>query len=176
MNNLIKRACHLVRGVLRRRRMVGLVRLLRLLGVLWYRKTGMVAFWSLMPCPYTINLNYDSILDRVSESIQFQTKTRTCTNPPPSVGGAPCRGRPRSTRPCSGGGPGSGLVQCPVDGGWTEWSGFTQCSASCGFGTRSRHEMLPELPISCISAYNPDAPFGSNLTTFQGKELHQPGP
>ena len=60
-SNNLQRACHLVRGVLRRRRMVGLVRLLGVLGVLWYRKTGMVAFWSLMPCPYTINLNYDSI-------------------------------------------------------------------------------------------------------------------
>jgi len=47
------------------------------------------------------------------------TKTRSCTSPSPSCGGAACSGR--RTMPCTG--------NSPVNGGWSDWS---ECSTACG--------------------------------------------
>ncbi|XP_056395554.1 LOW QUALITY PROTEIN: hemicentin-2 [Hyla sarda] len=60
-----------------------------------------------------------------------QERVRMCNNPPPANGGRPCMGRDVDVRACS-------LPLCPVDGGWTGWSSWSQCSASCGEGTRQR--------------------------------------
>jgi hypothetical protein len=54
------------------------------------------------------------------------TQTRSCTNPPPSGGGADCSGPTVQT--CN-------TQSCPVDGGWTDWG---SCSASCDGGTQTR--------------------------------------
>ncbi len=47
------------------------------------------------------------------------TKTRSCTSPSPSCGGAACSGR--RTMHCTG--------NSPVNGGWSDWS---ECSTACG--------------------------------------------
>ncbi|CAJ0944218.1 unnamed protein product [Ranitomeya imitator] len=60
-----------------------------------------------------------------------QERVRMCNNPPPANGGRPCMGRDVDVRACS-------LPLCPVDGGWTGWSSWSQCSASCGEGSRQR--------------------------------------
>jgi hypothetical protein len=57
------------------------------------------------------------------------TQTRSCTNPPPSGGGANCSGSSSqacNTQSCSPG---------PVNGGWSSWG---SCSASCGGGVQYR--------------------------------------
>ncbi|XP_066909269.1 semaphorin 5c [Halyomorpha halys] len=52
--------------------------------------------------------------------------TRTCDNPAPSRGGAPCTGL--SVR----------VANCTVHGGWTPWSSWSACSQSCGMAVKTR--------------------------------------
>nr|CAJ65510.3 HyTSR1 protein [Hydra vulgaris] len=60
-----------------------------------------------------------------------QTRTRSCTNPPPSNGGAPCFGPDFDSKSCN-------IHLCPVHGGFTQWSDFSDCSKSCGEGKKIR--------------------------------------
>ncbi|XP_078371013.1 uncharacterized protein LOC144654681 isoform X2 [Oculina patagonica] len=68
----------------------------------------------------------------------FQERSRNCTSPPPSYGGNNCFGNARENQTCS-------KQPCPVNGGWSSWSGWTSCSQSCatGFQERSRNCTSP---------------------------------
>ena len=72
-----------------------------------------------------------------------RARTRNCTNPPAEDGGQDCKrlGSPRDTRSCN-------IHYCPVNGGYGQWSSFTQCSQTCGSGqmvrTRNCDDPLPE--------------------------------
>ena len=55
---------------------------------------------------------------------------RKCSNPLPRNGGHNCDGDNVYYSECN-------LGDCPVDGGWTEWTSYP-CSRSCGKGTKRR--------------------------------------
>ncbi|XP_074659490.1 coadhesin-like [Tubulanus polymorphus] len=63
-----------------------------------------------------------------------KTRTRTCTNPAPSNGGAVCVGDNSESTSCNDG-------PCPVDGNWSNWESWGDCDIKlfdCGERTRSR--------------------------------------
>merc|ERR550519_1057370 len=61
-----------------------------------------------------------------------QTRTRTCSNPPPAHGGKQCEGTAKETRKCPT------AKNCAVDGVLSSWSSYGGCSKQCGTGTQSR--------------------------------------
>ncbi|XP_078352256.1 mucin-like protein, partial [Oculina patagonica] len=70
-----------------------------------------------------------------------QIRLRNCTNPPPAHGGRDCMGERNQTQECYTGG-------CPVDGNWTQWTAWGQCSVTCGNGTQTRYRSCINPPPS----------------------------
>lgn len=85
------------------------------------------------------------------------TRVRLCNNPPPQKGGKGCSGSARETKSCNNTlcpseytstcrlhgvcnlHTGKLMCLCVVAGGWTSWTEWSLCSASCGGGLTSRH-------------------------------------
>ncbi|XP_017573536.2 hemicentin-1 isoform X3 [Pygocentrus nattereri] len=67
----------------------------------------------------------------VSCGTGIQKRLRQCNNPRPANGGHHCAGSDSETRSCKG-------KPCPVDGQWSEWSDWEECSRTCGQGNRTR--------------------------------------
>ncbi|RMX45920.1 hypothetical protein pdam_00011012 [Pocillopora damicornis] len=72
----------------------------------------------------------------------FQLRHRNCTSPPPAHGGKSCEGKNfTDVRNCS-------TTECysKVDGGFSKWSAWTTCSASCGTGLQLRYRNCTNPP------------------------------
>uniref|UniRef100_A0A8D2ZR28 SCO-spondin n=1 Tax=Scophthalmus maximus TaxID=52904 RepID=A0A8D2ZR28_SCOMX len=65
----------------------------------------------------------------VSCGAGLQSRYRFCSSPQRSGSGLPCLGAHREDQVCVG---------PPCDGGWGEWSNWTDCTKSCGGGIQSR--------------------------------------
>lgn len=60
-----------------------------------------------------------------------QTRSRTCNNPSPANGGSNCAGSASESQNCN-------THFCPVDGVWSDFSDWSECSSECCGGTQSR--------------------------------------
>ena len=67
----------------------------------------------------------------VTCGIGEQIRQRNCNNPSPEFGGKKCEGQELQMRACS-------KTVCAIDGGWSVWSNWTDCTARCGNGLRIR--------------------------------------
>lgn len=87
-----------------------------------------------IPCPIDGNWGPWSSYSKCNAGcgIGLQTRTRRCDSPEPQFGGNICFGGNIDDIPCDTG------ILCPVNGGWTDWTSFGPCDASCGIGIQER--------------------------------------
>ncbi|XP_053398910.1 SCO-spondin-like isoform X2 [Mercenaria mercenaria] len=65
--------------------------------------------------------------------VGVHSRKRECNSPPPQYGGRDCSGINIEEKKCDT------LRNCAVHGGWSFWSKWTACSASCAMGTKTRY-------------------------------------
>ncbi|CAF4070391.1 unnamed protein product [Rotaria sp. Silwood2] len=68
----------------------------------------------------------------VTCGIGVYSRIRECNNPVPQYGGDLCIGPPLETAYCLTN------VSCPIDGGWTTWTSWSNCSLNCSGGIQTR--------------------------------------
>ncbi|XP_074624580.1 SCO-spondin-like isoform X4 [Acropora palmata] len=86
------------------------------------------------PCPVNGNWTEWKAWSRCSVTCGGgrQSRSRTCTNPPPQHGGKECSGVEEEVRTCND-------FPCPIDGKWTTWRAWEQCSLTCGGGIQKSY-------------------------------------
>merc|ERR1712168_1778071 len=85
-------------------------------------------------------------------------RRRTCTKPAPDHGGNDREGPAVERKQCN-------THFCPINGGFTEWSGFGECTVSCGGGTMTRER-------ECT---NPKPQYGGKACTGATKDTEKCG-
>ncbi|NXL77816.1 HMCN1 protein, partial [Leptocoma aspasia] len=68
-----------------------------------------------------------------------QERVRQCDSPVPANGGRGCQGPHADLRSCH-------RQPCPVDGSWSEWGLWEECSRTCGQGNRTRSRTCTNPP------------------------------
>ena len=63
--------------------------------------------------------SYGSCEQLPADGLYYKSRTRTCTNPAPSLGGASCEGSTSETEKCE-----------PINGGWSDWEEVKDCEMS----------------------------------------------
>merc|ERR1712168_1381343 len=96
----------------------------------------------------------------------IQFRRRTCTDPTPDHGGNDCEGARKSSQTCN-------THECPIDGGFTEWTAFGDCSKSCAKGTKSRERTCTNPPPQyggkkCVGPLNNVAPCNTHPCPIDG--------
>ncbi|XP_061163025.1 A disintegrin and metalloproteinase with thrombospondin motifs adt-1-like [Saccostrea echinata] len=88
---------------------------------------------NILPCPVDGGFGNWESWSVCSSSCGGGTKRRErqCNSPLPSHGGKNCSGNFSQSLQCN-------EFSCPIDGGFTEWSIWSQCSQSCGGGVKTR--------------------------------------
>ncbi|EDO37341.1 predicted protein, partial [Nematostella vectensis] len=69
----------------------------------------------------------------------FSKRTRTCTNPMPKYGGKNCTHAWIERKRCA-------LPDCPVDGGFSEWSAWSACPSKCSTAAYSHRRRRCDNP------------------------------
>lgn len=75
-----------------------------------------------------------------------QTRTRTCTDPAPQMGGLDCVGDGVMTKPCK-------IEQTCPDAGWSAWTSWSICSVICGSGISFKTRSCTNPPPSPNGQY-----------------------
>nr|XP_058946642.1 uncharacterized protein LOC131774603 [Pocillopora verrucosa] len=93
------------------------------------------------PCPIDGGFNNWGVFSPCSTTCGggVQTRTRLCNNPTPQYNGQDCIGPANETRACN-------TFYCPIDGNYSEWSEFMQCSVTCGKGVQTRSRSCTNPP------------------------------
>ncbi|XP_031566332.1 uncharacterized protein LOC116301420 [Actinia tenebrosa] len=97
-----------------------------------------------------------------------QSRTRTCTNPPPANDGRSCEGTSSETKSCA-------TNTCPppkIDGGWSDWTSWSSCPVTCGGGSQSRTRTCTNPPPANGGA---DCQGNSRQTRYCATNTCQPG-
>eukprot|EP00112_Aurelia_sp_Birch-Aquarium-sp1_P019789 Seg4965.1 transcript_id=Seg4965.1/GoldUCD/mRNA.D3Y31 product=Hemicentin-1 protein_id=Seg4965.1/GoldUCD/D3Y31 len=107
-------------------------------------------------CPVNGGLSPWSSYGPCSKSCGGGTKkkTRACTNPAPEFGGSDCIGALSKSASCN-------TNRCPVNGGYSGWSGYGSCSKSCGGGLQTRSR----------SCNNPSPAYGGKNCPGQSTQM-----
>uniref|UniRef100_A0A3P9HD46 Complement factor properdin n=1 Tax=Oryzias latipes TaxID=8090 RepID=A0A3P9HD46_ORYLA len=106
-----------------------------------------------------------------------KTRMRVCSSPAPQHGGNSCPGPHIQTKDCNS-------QPCSVEGQWSEWTPWGQCSLSCGSGIQSRYRFCasPQSSSSglpCLGPHRHDqvcilTPCNRKFRTFQMLLWHDP--
>ncbi|XP_021376110.1 coadhesin-like [Mizuhopecten yessoensis] len=84
-------------------------------------------------CPINGNWSVWLAWSSCSASCDNGTKTRnrTCDNPVPAFSGEKCDGIDTDSEVCM-------IINCPINGIWSSWQSWSDCSTTCGGGIKNR--------------------------------------